>query len=91
MFKRNLIAVLLSATVLMPAVGWARDDRDNWRNLSPREKENVIRNYQRWQNLPPRDKEHLEREWNHWQSLPPDRRDQLERRYERERHHRKDD
>ncbi|HEY7167818.1 MAG TPA: DUF3106 domain-containing protein [Candidatus Binatia bacterium] len=91
MFKRNLIALLLCGAVLLPAVGWSRDDKDNWRNLSPREKENVIRNYQRWQNLPQSDKQHLQQEWNRWQSLPPDRRDQIQRRYERERHHRSDD
>jgi len=87
MFKRNVLAILLAVTVLLPAIGWARDDGDNWRKLSPKEKEHVIRNYQRWQTLPPRDKEHLQQEWNRWQSLPPDRRDELQHRYEREHRH----
>ncbi len=91
MFKRNLIAIFLCATVLMPVAGWARDDGDNWRNLSPKEKDNVLRNYQRWQNLPPNDKQHLRDEWDRWQNLPRDRRDQIKRRYEEQRHHRSDD
>jgi hypothetical protein len=74
--------------LISPNFVWARDGRDNWRNLSPREKDNVLRNYQRWQNLPPSDKEHLREEWNHWQALPQDRRDQLKQRYEEQRRQR---
>ena len=61
---------------------------DNWRKLSPKEKDKVQRNYERWQNLPPQDKEHLREEWNRWQSLPQDRRDRLKQRYDDQRRHR---
>ena len=91
MIKRNLIAFLLCASVLMPALGWSRDDGDNWRSLSPKEKDNVLRNYQRWQTLPPSDKQHLREQWDRWQNLPRDRRDQIKRRYEEQRHRRSDD
>ena len=83
--KRALVSFGLCLFLLFPSFGWARDGGDNWRNLSPREKDNIQRNYQRWQNLPSRDKEHLREEWNHWQNLPQDRRDQLKRRYEDQR------
>jgi hypothetical protein len=86
MVKRTLLAFGFCMFLMSPNFGWARDGGDNWRNLSPKEKDNVLRNYQRWQNLPPRDKEHLREEWNHWQNLPQDRRDQLKRRYEDQRH-----
>jgi len=82
MLKRNLTAFVFCLLLLHPVASWALDSGENWRNLSPRERENVIRNYQRWQHLSPRDKEHLREEWNRWQSLPQDRRDKLRRRYD---------
>jgi hypothetical protein len=85
MAKRALVSFGMCLFLLFPSLGWTRDGGDNWRNLSPKEKDNVLRNYQRWQNLPSRDKEHLREEWNHWQNLPQDRRDQLKRRYEDQR------
>jgi Protein of unknown function (DUF3106) len=91
MFK-NIAAVLsLCIFLLQPISGWAADRGDAWRNLSPKERENIQRNYQRWQSLPQQDKEHLREEWDRWQSLPKDRRDQLKNRYEdmrrRRQHH----
>jgi hypothetical protein len=77
--------IILSAffsLLLLSSAGWAADNSENWRNLSPKDKDKVLRNYQRWQNLPPQDKEHLREEWDRWQRLPQDRRDRLRRRYE---------
>lgn len=82
MLKRTLIVLGFSLALLSPVHGWAAESREDWRKLSPKEKERVIQNYERWQKLPPQDKEHLREEWNRWRSLPPDRRDQLKRRYE---------
>ena len=72
----------LGLLLLQPLSSWALDGGDNWRNLSPKERENVQKNYRRWQNLPPQDKEHLREEWDRWQNLPKDRRDQLKNRYD---------
>jgi len=58
---------------------------EDWRSLSPREKERIRRNYQRWENLPSQDKEHLREEWKRWQSLPKDRRERLKQRYDEQR------
>ncbi|HEX6438342.1 MAG TPA: DUF3106 domain-containing protein [Candidatus Binatia bacterium] len=80
--KRLVASILLSALLLSPLAAWAASSSDDWRNLSPKEKDKVLRNYQRWQHLPPEDKEHLREEWDRWQRLPQDRRERLKRRYE---------
>jgi Protein of unknown function (DUF3106) len=82
MLKRIIGLFGVCLVLLLPAYGRARDGGDNWRRLSPKEKENVQRNYQRWQNLPPKDKEHLREEWDRFKNLPPDQRDNLRRRYD---------
>lgn len=80
---KNITAALgLCFVLLQPILGLALDDGDRGRNLSPRERDNVLKNYQRWKNLPPQDKEHLREEWDRWRNLPKDRRDQLKNRYE---------
>jgi hypothetical protein len=79
--KRIIRPVLLSLILCFPVAGWALD-AESWRGLSPKEKEDVQRNYQRWKNLPPQDKERLREEWNRWQNLPQDRRDKLRERYD---------
>jgi hypothetical protein len=82
MLKRTIGFFGVCLVLLLPAYGWARDGGDNWRRLSPKEKENIQRNYQRWQNLPSQDKEHLREEWDRFKNLPPDQRDNLRRRYD---------
>lgn len=82
MLKRTLSAIVLCSLLSSPAAGWGLDAADSWRNLTPREKENVQRNYQRWQSLPPKDKERLREQWDHWRSLPQDKRERLRRRYD---------
>lgn len=82
MLKRNLSVLTLCALLSSPVTASALDGADSWRNLTPREKENIQRNYQRWQNLPPKDKEHLREEWYRWRNLPQDKRDRLRRRYD---------
>ena len=86
--KRIVVSILFSAWLLSPLAGWTANSDDNLRNLSPKEKDKVLRNYQRWQNLPPQDKEHLREEWDRWQRLPQDRRDRLKQRYEEQRRRR---
>lgn len=90
MKTRNSL-VLVFALCLPLIAGRVLAADDNWRNLSPKEKDRVQRNYQRWQNLPPRDKEHLREEWNRWQNLPQDQRDRLKQRYDDQRRDRRKD
>jgi hypothetical protein len=89
--KRPLSVLTLALLLLMPMSTWARDDSGKWRDLSPKDRENILRNYQRWQNLPPQDKEHLREEWNRFKSLPQDRRENLRRRYDELRRDRPND
>lgn len=86
--KKLLPPLVVVSLLFLPPTAWALDSGADWRNLSPKEKEEVQRNYQRWQNLSPQDKEHLREEWNRWRSLPQDRRDNLRRRYDELRQHR---
>jgi hypothetical protein len=70
---------LLASSQIASAAG------DNWRSLTPTEKDRVRENYQRWQRLPQQDKEHLREEWNRWQRLPRDERERIKERYDQQR------
>ena len=89
MLKRTIGLFAVCLILLLPTSGWTRDSGDQWRRLSPKEKENIQRNYQRWQSLPPQDKEHLREEWNRYQNLPQDQQEQLRRRYDEQRNQRR--
>ena len=56
----------------------------DWRNLTPKEKDKIQRNYQRWEKLPPQDKNHLREEWDRYQRLSPDERERIKQRYDAE-------
>jgi hypothetical protein len=63
----------------------------DWRNLSPKEKDRIQRNYQRWEKLPPQDKDHLRDEWHRYQRLPQDERERIKQRYDDDRRRRHND
>jgi uncharacterized protein DUF3106 len=84
MKRRKSIIGAVGLFLLFIAAPLRAADND-WRNLSPKEKDRILRNYQRWQNLPSQDKEHLREEWNRWQRLPQDRRERLKQRYDEQR------
>jgi hypothetical protein len=54
MKMRKTAAWVLGLFLLM-AAGQAAAANDDWRNLSPREKDRIRRNYHRWVNLPSQD------------------------------------
>jgi Protein of unknown function (DUF3106) len=58
---------------------------DDWRNLSPKERERVRQNIDRWERLPPRDKDRVRREYDDWKRLPKDQRDRIKQRYDEQR------
>jgi hypothetical protein len=82
MFKNFLRSLVLACVLFLPLAAWAAEGSDNWRNLTPQDKERILRNYQHWQSLPPKDKEHLRQEWDRWRNLPENRRDKLRERYD---------
>ena len=89
---KTRIALALAFGLFLPLLaGRAIGADDNWRNLSPRDKDRVQRNYQRWKSLPPGDKEHLREEWNRYQRLPKDQQDRLKQRYNDQRRDRRED
>jgi hypothetical protein len=63
----------------------------DWRNLTPKEKDKIQRNYQRWEKLPPQDKNHLRDEWDRYQRLPSDERERIKQRYDADRRRRQKD
>jgi hypothetical protein len=86
--KTRIYKLLALGLLLLAVANPVSAASDNWRKMSPKEKDKVQRNYERWQTLPPQDKEHLREEWNRWQSLPQDRRDRLKQRYDDQRRNR---
>jgi len=87
---------ILSAKVWMICFVWTLAGSPlagaaDWRNLTPKEKDKIQRNYQRWEKLPPQDKNHLRDEWDRYQRLPPDERDRLRQRYDDQRRRRPGD
>jgi len=86
-----MITTLTLGFFLLLAGGSSWAAEADWRNMSPKEKEKIQRNYQRWEKLPPQDKEHLREEWDRWRRLPQDERDRLRQRYDDQRRRRPND
>lgn len=82
--KRTLTAGILGLFLLLFA-GQSPAADNNWRNLTPKEKERVRQNVDRWEKLPPQDKERLREEWDRWKKFPQDRRDRIKQRYDEQR------
>jgi hypothetical protein len=88
--KTSAIALLIYGSLLW-LTPLALAANDNWRKLGPKEKDKIIRNYERWEKLPPQDKEHLREEWDRWQRMPQDRRDHIKQRFKDQRGNRRED
>ncbi len=89
--KKEKTLALLFGSFLLVSSQVASAASDNWLNLTPREKDHVLENYQRWQRLPQQDKQHLRDEWNRWQRLPNDERERIKQRYDQQRRDRRRD
>lgn len=89
--KTKKAIALLFGSFLLVSAQIATAASDNWRNLTPTEKDKVLQNYQRWQRMPQQDKEHLRDEWNRWQRLPKDERERIKQRYDEQRRNRRRD
>jgi hypothetical protein len=89
--KTRIVLVLVFGLLLPQLAAQAMGADDRWRNLSPKEKDRVQRNYDRWKGLPPQDKEHLREKWNQYQRLPKDQQDRLRQRYNDQRRDRRED
>ncbi len=53
----------------------------SWEELSPRERGEALRNYQRFQQLPPEQRESVERNYQRWRQLPPQEKERIRGNY----------
>jgi hypothetical protein len=54
-----------------------------WRDLSPKERYDAMRNYDYFQRLPQDRKQDVERDYERWRNMPPDKRDRVRQNYQR--------
>lgn len=74
-----LLLVVLASGISCPDTSFAQ----NWRDYSPSERYEALRNYRRHQELP-RDKQRdVEQQYQRWQNLPEGERDKIRRNYDR--------
>jgi hypothetical protein len=90
MKARNITVIFLGLFLFLTA-DRSLAARDDWRNLTPRDKERIRRNYDRWEKLPPQEKGRVREEYDHWKRLPKDQRDQIKQRYDEQRRERQND
>lgn len=83
MKARNITAIVLGSFLFLTAeLTLAAED---WRNLSPKERERVRQNIDRWEKLPPRDKDRVRDARKYYEGLPKDQREQIRQRYDEQR------
>ena len=54
-----------------------------WEDLSPRERERALKNFQRFQQLSPKRQKSLEQQYHRWRSLPPEEQQRIRENYKR--------
>jgi hypothetical protein len=83
MKARDITGIVLGSFLLLTAeLTLAAED---WRNLSPKERERVRQNIDRWEKLPPRDKDRVRDARKYYEGLPRDQREQIRQRYDEQR------
>ena len=55
----------------------------NWRELSPGERYETLRNYQQHERLPEDSRRDIEKHYERWQQMSPDERDRVRQNYQR--------
>jgi hypothetical protein len=84
MKARHITAIVLGSFLLLTAE-LTLAAGDDWRNLSPKDREKVRQNIDRWEKLPPRDKDRVRDARKYYEGLPKDQRDQIRQRYDEQR------
>ena len=85
---RGLATAAVLVSMLAPAMAEvARGDGprlvQSWDQMSPQERDEARRNYERYRNLPPNQQRAVERNYDRWQQLPPQEKDRLRGNYQR--------
>jgi hypothetical protein len=80
-----LASVLLAADAMGGAGAAVAGPRlaQGWGELSPREREDAVRNYRRFQQLSPDQRRDAERNYERWRALPPGEKDRIRGNYRR--------
>jgi hypothetical protein len=67
---------------LSVGVGRADGPRRSWEDLSPRERERALRNYQEYQRLPRERQQFIDRRYQRYRELPPQEQRRLQQNYQ---------
>jgi hypothetical protein len=75
------LGILLATGTGTPASADDPGAQRRWQDLSPRERGEAYRNYQRFQKMPPEQRRQVERNYDRWQKLPPQEKERLRSNY----------
>ena len=82
--RRLLTLGALGACLLaVPAMARPLRLAQGWREYSPRERYDALRNYRNYEALPNDRRENVERNYQRWQAMPPQERDRIRQNYQR--------
>ncbi len=90
-FLRGLVVAIVLVFALVSETSSAERSRSfrplwlaqNWDQLSPGERDEALRNYQRFQRLPPEKQKAVERNYDRWRQLPPQEKERIRTNYRR--------
>ena len=83
--KKRIVTLSMMGSLLLALSTPVSAASDEWRHLSPKEKDTIQRNYKRWEKVPPKDKDHFRDEWDRVKRMPQDQRDRLRQRFDEQR------
>lgn len=80
---RGRAALCCGVALLLVAGTSTAGDRvaQNWQEMSPQERGEAYRNYQRFQKMPPEQRQQIERNYDRWQQMPPQEKERLRSNY----------
>jgi hypothetical protein len=83
LFTLVAAGVVLGAPRLVGAERFGTQVAQRWDEMSPRERGEAMRNYERYRRLPPERQRAVEENYERWQRLPPPEKDRIRGNYRR--------
>jgi len=85
--RDRTLAVVVACMLVSAAIGVPCSDAvdrlaQGWDDLSPAERGEALRNYQRFKGMPPERQRAVEQNYDRWRQLPPQEKDRLRGNYE---------
>jgi hypothetical protein len=80
---KDVNSTLAKATAALLAIGWIAAPPAAAQRLKPKDRERVLRNYERYQQAPEDKRREVERQYQRWQGMPEDERQKILRNYDR--------